>query len=200
MPRGDSKQSWVVQPAIVRRASLWDGTLVERCADGDEQAWNALYSQYERAVRRFLTRLGVEQSALDDTCQDVFVSAFRSLSGFRGDCSFQSWLYRLCVTQARLARRRRRIYTLLTELLGRTPRPEATRGELAADRASRLVNEGLAQMTDSDRLAFVLYELEGLSGREAAQIAGCPEATLWRRLHYARKRFRDYIESQGVGT
>ena len=189
----------MVQLTIVRRASVWDGTLVERCADGDEHAWNALYGQHERAVRRFLTRLGVDHSALDDACQDVFLSAFRSLGGFRGDCSFQSWLYRLCVTQARLARRRRRIYALVTELLGRTPRAEATRGELAADHASRLVSEGLAQLTDSDRLAFVLYELEGLSGREAAQIAGCPEATLWRRLHYARKRFRDYIEAHGVG-
>jgi len=58
------------------------------------------------------------------------------------------------------------------------------------------VQAALAQLTEPERLVFVLYELEGVAGREVATIAGCPEATVWRRLHYARKKFSAYIEGQ----
>jgi RNA polymerase sigma-70 factor (ECF subfamily) len=173
---------------------------LERCVDGDERAWNELYEQYGRSARRFLLRLGVDHCMLDDTCQEVFLTAFRSLSSFRGDCSFQTWLFRLCVTQARTARRRKRAHTLISQWLGRVPRPESTRGELTQERAATLVHEALTSLSDPDRLVFVLYELEGVSGRETAEIAGCPEATVWRRLHYARKQFRAYIEEQGVSS
>jgi RNA polymerase sigma factor (sigma-70 family) len=51
----------------------------------------------------------------------------------------------------------------------------------------------LERMNEGDRLVFVLYEFEGLPGKQIAEIADCPEATVWRRLHYARRIFRDVV-------
>jgi len=142
--------------------------------------------------------MGVDRSALDDACQEVFLEAFRFLPKFRGNSSFKTWLYRLCLTQARLARRRERARHLLQALLGGQRTETVTHGELDSEHAARLVQQALAELPDAERLVFVLYELEGLSGRDTAEIARCPEPTVWRRLHDARKSFRAYIEARGV--
>lgn len=171
--------------------------LVERCARGDEVAWQALYQQHRAGATRFLLRLGVKGDAVEDACQEVFLQAFRFLPKFRGECSFRTWLYRICASEARRARRRSQLKAFVSSLLG-TQVSEATTGEMGDERAVRLVQEALDCLPEPERLAFVLYELEGMSGREAAEVAGCPEATMFRRLHYARKQFQHYIVEQGV--
>lgn len=186
-----------VASATVCRPSVYGEGLLKRCADGDEAAWNALYNQHESTARRFLLRMGVDREAVDDACQEVFLEAFRFLPRFRGECNFKTWLYRLCVTQAREARRRKRARELLWALLRHARGSEVTRGELGAEQAARMVERALSEMTESERVVFALYELEGLSGRETAKIARCPEATVWRRLHHARKRFRAYVDQHG---
>jgi RNA polymerase sigma-70 factor (ECF subfamily) len=172
--------------------------LVDRCAAGDNVAWGNLYDNYQPAARAFLRRMGVAPDSLDDVCQEVFLEAFRYLPHFRGDCSFKTWLYRLCATQARKARMRRRIQqTLLAMLPGEVFRTVGEVGHSEGD-AENLIHRGLSCLNDKERLVFVLYEIEGLPGREIIKIADCPDATLWRRLHYARKKFAAAIEGQGT--
>jgi RNA polymerase sigma-70 factor (ECF subfamily) len=144
--------------------------------------------------------MGVPPESLDDACQEVFLEAFRYLPRFRGECSFKTWLYRLCSTQARKARMRRRVQqTLLAILPGEVFRTVGEIGHSESDTES-LIHRGLSSLNDKERLVFVLYELEGLSGREIVKIADCPEATVWRRLHYARKKFAMTVEEQGASS
>lgn len=180
---------------LARTQVLSEG-LLERCVGGETLAWNHLYTCYYDTARSFLHRMGVREDALDDACQEVFLEAFRFLPRFRGDCTFKTWLYRLCATQARKTRQRQRVGAMVRALLQREERGSLTDGELDGNRAAHLVQAALAQLTEPERLVFVLYELEGVSGREVAEIAGCPEATVWRRLHYARKKFSAHIEGQ----
>lgn len=163
-------------------------------------AWEKLYRQYQATTRRFLLRMGVEAAAVDDICQEVFLQAFRHLPRFRGECSFQTWLYRICVSEARRSRQRARISQVLCTLVRRQARESVTCGELSPERAHHLVQGALGTLPDQERLVFVLYELEGMSGREVALVAQCPEATVWRRLHYARKAFRTYVAERGAGS
>ena len=65
------------------------------------------------------------------------------------------------------------------------------------------MSHALDQMTERERLVFVLYEFEGLPGKQIAEIANCPEATVWRRLHYARSTFRKalgHLPTEAVGN
>lgn len=183
-------------PAIA--AQPWSEGLVERCADGDEVAWSDLYRKYEEVARRFLLRMGVAPELVDDTCQEVFLQAFRYLPGFRGECSFKTWLYRICVTEARRSRHRLRLSRVLAAVLLRSEQSSLTSGDFGEERSSQLIQNALSELSEADRLVFVLYELEGVAGREIAEIVDCPEATVWRRLHYARKAFRSYINEHGV--
>jgi RNA polymerase sigma factor (sigma-70 family) len=61
--------------------------------------------------------------------------------------------------------------------------------------ARRRVQAALDTLSEADRLAVVLYEMEGLSGKQVAEISRCNEGTLWRRLHYARKKFVEALEA-----
>lgn len=172
--------------------------LVSRCASGDHLAWSRLYDRYHPMTRAFLLRMGVPSDGLDDACQEVFLEAFRYLPRFRGDCSFKTWLYRICATQARKSRSSQRIRrTLLALLPGEVARTVGQLGH-SEKKAMSVIQTALSSLTDKERLVFVLYELEGLSGRETAEIAGCPDATLWRRLHYARKKFSDSVGASGA--
>ena len=70
--------------------------------------------------------------------------------------------------------------------------------ELSEDSARRCVETALECLSEKERLTLVLYEMEGLSGREVCETLHCTEATLWRRLHYARKKFIAAVEASNL--
>jgi RNA polymerase sigma-70 factor, ECF subfamily len=169
--------------------------LVSRCVAGDDAAWASLYSRYARVIANFLKRLGVAPEALDDAVQEVFLQAFRSLERFRGEAAIKTWLYRLAVTQARKSRERARFARRIRQLLAMELAHDSGWAEQPGH-ADRLLHAALATLTALEREAFVLYELEGQSGAELAAIFGCPEATVYRRLFDARKKFQAFIEGE----
>lgn len=183
---------------IVSFAESWTDSLLEHCASGDEVAWSRLYLRYERPARRFLYRLGVPVEQVDDACQEVFLQVYRYLPNFRGDCSFKTWLYRLCVTQARRTRGKARVLSLLRTMMVAQKPQEAVYGEVSSRKAEELMQGALGCLTELERATFVLFELEGVSGTEIAKISECPEATVWRRLHDARKKFRAHVREHGA--
>lgn len=194
----DPDSKYRMLPSPISEAALAgppEAALVGRCVAGDERAWRELYRTHYTAAAAFLRKLGVRERDLDDAAQEVFAQLFRSLPQFRGEAQLRTWLYRLCATQARRLRRFRVISTTLSALLGSSD-DAVTGQELPAELARRRVAAALDRLNEGERLVFVLYELEGMSGDEVAQIAGCPVATVWRRLHYARTRFRDAIEEE----
>lgn len=170
--------------------------IVSRCVAGDEAAWASLYGRYARSTANFLQRLGVAPEALDDAVQEVFLQAFRSLDKFRGDAAIKTWLCRLAVTQARRSRERARFARRIRQLLALEVSAHVAWDDPQSGQAERLLHAGLGQLSRLEREAFVLYELEGQGGTELATILGCPEATVYRRLHDARKKFQTFIESE----
>lgn len=178
---------------------LWTNPLIQRCAAGEQAAWDDLYAAYSPTARRFLRRMGVGTDTLDDICQDVFLQVFRYLPDFRGECGFQTWLYKICASEARRHRQKARVTQLLSSLLRTTNAGARSMQEISTDRAGALVDQALRLLSEKERLVFVLYELEGLPGQQIAEIAQCPEATVWRRLHYARAAFRKHVEERGAG-
>lgn len=174
-------------------------SLVSDCVAGDMSAWRDLHRQYYQAVLAFLRRLGVQEVDLDDTCQEVFLQLFRSLSQFRGDSELKTWLYRLCASQASRLRRRKFLITKLKLWFFQSEGDDAS---VDASETSLIVratlDRALATLTEKERLVFVLFELEGLSGAEVAKIAECPINTVWRRLFDARRRLKVLIEQEDV--
>ena len=178
-------------------AAPQEGALLERCVSGDEAAWRDLYRVYYPVAGAFLRKLGVKERELDDATQEVFVQLFRYLPRFRGEAQLKTWLFKLCATQARRARRWRAVSSALERWFSGE---EPTTGlDLSPSAARQRVQRSLDSLNDGERLVLVLYEFEGLSGEEIARVAGCPVTTVWRRLHYARRRFTESLGASEGG-
>ena len=174
-----------------------DSCLLDDCLEGDEFAWRHLHRLCYPRAAAFLRKLGVSELDLEDATQDVFVQLFRYLPSFRREAELSTWLYRICISQARSVRRRKRVAQTLTRLLSLgTASTLVSTPSMPDVVARRRVEAALSKMTEGDRTVFVLYEMEGVPGKRIAEIVRSPEASVWRRLHGARQVFRRALENQ----
>ena len=178
----------------------WDADcespLLLECVRGNHEAWRSLHFRYYPVTIAFLRKFGVGESELEDASQEVFLQMHRYLPRFRGNAELKTWLYRLCITQARHLRRRRRLNEALRAWF--LLRPDSASGsspEFCEQSASRRIRVALDTLSEGERLAVVLYDMEGLGGKQVAEILRCTQASLWRRLHYARKKFVEALEA-----
>jgi RNA polymerase sigma-70 factor, ECF subfamily len=186
--------------AVASPIAEWDpdseSPLLVECVNGNREAWRSLHVRYYPVTMAFLRKLGVGEPDLEDASQDVFLQMHRYLPRFRGNSELKTWLYRLCITQARQVRRRRRMGNTLRSWFSLRPdSPNLSSAGFCEESARRRMLAALESLSEGDRLAVVLYDLEGLAGRQIAEILRCKEATLWRRLHYARKKFVQALEA-----
>lgn len=158
-----------------------------------------LLTENFRMVWRALRRLGVPQHAVDDAAQEVFLVASRKLDTIE-EGQERRFLYGVALRVAANARRARaaRPESALSELVdeapGSTPNPEAL---LDRKRARELLDEALERMPNELRTAFVLFELEGCTGPEVAELCEIPLGTAASRLRRAREAFQAAVGDIG---
>lgn len=166
---------------------LTDEGLVAACATGDRAARALLFQRHVDSVHRFISRMrGSDVDSVDDLVQMTFVAAFQSASRFR-DGNVRGWLYGIAANHVRAyARREIRRKTAL-KVVAETSPSSRDPGDAAV--VARL--PGAIEALPHDlRVAFVLVDLEGQRGSEAAATLAIPEGSLWRRVFHARKALR----------
>jgi RNA polymerase sigma-70 factor (ECF subfamily) len=162
-----------------------DAELVRACRAGDVDAWRNLYDRYAPLVHRFTSALGVPVDERDDAAQDIFIAVYRSLRHFRGEAQLSTWIYRIAARHAiRLGRRRRTRETMRMLML--TERPPVLTDPSERSTHVATLDQMLAKLPQKKRTVLVLFEIEGLSAKEISDVVGCPENTVWSRLHHAR--------------
>jgi RNA polymerase sigma-70 factor (ECF subfamily) len=179
---------------VIELDVTFESKLIEDCAEGDTVAWRKLHRRYYPVAVAFLRKLGVRERDLEDATQDVFLQMYKYLPRFRRQAELSTWLYRLCITQARHTRRRVRVTDTLLSILSLMPSSSMlSEPSFSENLAKQRIDQALAALPEGERAVFVLYEMEGLAGKQIADIVKCPEATVWRRLHYARRTFREAL-------
>jgi RNA polymerase sigma-70 factor (ECF subfamily) len=163
-----------------------DSDLVARCREGDRGAWRQLYERHAPTVHRFICALGVPEHEREDACQEVFMAIYRSLGRFRGDARLSTWIYRIAARGANRLVQRRRLNALLSTLLLREPAPAPAPDPSEKTARVHLLDDMLKRLHPKKRMVLVLFEIEGLPIEEIARVVGCPENTVWSRLHHAR--------------
>jgi len=166
-------------------AAAADAELVRLCREGDTEAWRSLYDRHAPSVYRFTAALGVPAEEREDAAQDIFIAVFRSLRHFRGEAQLSTWIYRIASRHAiRLGRRRRARELMRAVMLKESPHPTIDPTERSTQIAT--LDRMLAKLPPKKRTVLVLFEIEGLSAKEISDVVGCPENTVWSRLHHAR--------------
>jgi RNA polymerase sigma-70 factor (ECF subfamily) len=153
----------------------------------------AIYDAWFDEVVKWIGALGMPDSEAEDLAQEVFLVVNRKLSSFDGR-NEAGWLYRIAELTVRDHRHRawfrnlfRRRQYVDIDTIARVEGVAAADREREQDRLA--LERILAKMSPKLRATFVFFEIEGRSGEEIAAIQDIPRATVWTRLHNARKVF-----------
>jgi RNA polymerase sigma-70 factor (ECF subfamily) len=165
--------------------SASDRDLVRRCLEGNEAAFRELHYRHVDRVYRIVGRILGPGGDVPDAVQEVFLEVHRSLERFRGQAAFTTWLHRIAVHVAVTALRRR-IRARRPEVLGARPTALDPGGRIDAREEVRTLYAALDELPAKNRVAFVLFELEGLSLEEIAETLAVPLHTAAARVRRAR--------------
>lgn len=168
--------------------------------EGRHEAYLDVIQAHYGSVYRFLLFLGHDASLAEDLTQEVFVSAWRAIGGFRGKSSIKTWLHRIAYHAFLDARRRRERERAAVGVLGRRDDDvvDDPLSGIVADEHLSQVGRALQDLDVDERTVLLLHYGDGLSYREMAEALGRPDGTLkWvtsRALDKLRKRLAAKVE------
>jgi RNA polymerase sigma-70 factor (ECF subfamily) len=178
-----------------------DRALVAEALKGNLEAFNELVRVYQDYLFGLVVRVVNDRDAANDAVQEAFFSCYRNLERFRGD-SFRSWLTRIALNAATdvLRYRKRRPADPFPEWEDdswQPPADEEASPERQAMRrqSSRMLAQALAQITEDQRRAIILFDVEGFDYQEIADMTGVSLGTVKSRIHRGRLALRDLLQS-----
>lgn len=190
-------RSIVTSPERQQEADA-DYVIVQKVQGGDTAAFDQLIRKYRERVFGVVYNLTSNREDTADLTQDAFIKAFQSINRFNGQSSFFTWLYKIALytTITHLRRNRLRNFFSL-EKLNEEDAGSKILAQIAdkntADRDTYLhelqekLNEAMQKLSIKHRTVISLFEIDGLSHTEIAQVMGCSEGTVRSRLHYAKQ-------------
>jgi RNA polymerase sigma-70 factor, ECF subfamily len=187
-----------------RATSDIDLEKVKAAQAGDREAFEYLVERHKDIVYAVAYRFAKDPDLALDLSQNVFIRAYRGIKSFKGKSSFSTWLYRIamntCIDYTR--RQSRRVDALqvpeeVAEFAESKPLvegPVEPGDTVLSGELGEQIQKAIDQLPEYHKSVFVLYEIEGLSYKEIAEVVGCSIGTVMSRLHYARKKLRTMLE------
>jgi len=191
----DLRATTVTDDPVQRR----DLALLERARAGDLNAFNDLVVCYQDMLFALVVRMVPDRDQASDAVQEAFFSAYRNMADFRGG-SVKSWLSRIAINAAMDAQRLKKRrpadpYPELEDDTWQPPAGAAADPELKAltTERHRTLNHALAQITNDQRTAIVLYDVEGYDYAEIAELTNVSVGTVKSRIHRGRLALRGLL-------
>lgn len=218
----------VEPPAKAAGMTKSDSQLVAELVKGNERAFEALVEQYHGALIRMAMKYVADRDSAEEVVQDTWIAVIDGIRRFEGRSSLQSWIFAILIHKAK--DRGVRDSTQITfsaweslddegeeavdparfhvsgELAGHWALPPQPWNELTPDRllaskqALEALNRALDQLPPGFRDVLVLKDVEGLESQEVCRRLGITDTNLHVRLHRARERVRQAVETALLGN
>lgn len=165
----------------------------------DELALGELVARKTRALLQVTARIVRDEEEARDVVQVAFLKIWESRAKYDTRWSPNTWIYRIATNLAIDHWRSRRSRDQASEpvrfhlLRASENHPTGAMAELKEAEVERIFVELAAELTEKQRLIFLLREIEGLASAEVAEIAGCEESTVRNHLFNARKILRQKL-------
>ncbi len=188
--------------------------LIERLKKQDEAAFNELVKLYEARIFRLVFRMLGDRAEAEDLAQEVFVTVFKSIGGFRGDSKLSTWMYRVATNHCKnrikyLGRRARgnkqefdeiadahQIESASMTTSAKVARPDEV---MQGHETESFIRQALAELPEDQRELVMLRDVENLTYEEIQALTGLPAGTVKSRLHRARLALAKRVRQlQGV--
>ncbi|HIG48184.1 MAG TPA: sigma-70 family RNA polymerase sigma factor [candidate division Zixibacteria bacterium] len=185
--------------------------LIERAKAGDGSAFDEMTKRYSEKAYSIAYQMLASPDDARDLVQDAFLEVFRTLERFNTQYRFSTWLYRILINKCinyRKREARRRMLSFTDFWSGRDhdsrqpiPTYPASTGvtphEILENKELRhSILEALNSLSERHRTVVVLFDIEGLSHRQIAEILQCPEGTVMSRLHHGRLKLKHILSKR----
>lgn len=176
-----------------RKEDMEDAELAARAGAGDREAFGTLVERYAAQARRLARSILGNADDADDAAQDGFLAALRGLERYDPTRPFGPWLLRIVANAASDRRRRLKVRStepIPADAVTREPGPDqlADRNAFRAEFAA-----ALARLPTRQRIAVVLFDVEGYSHRDIAQVVNVSEGTVRSDVFHARRALREML-------
>lgn len=183
---------------------MTDAELVAKAVDGDQDALAEVLRRVQDPVYRLALRMTGRPADAEDATQEILIRIMTRLASFRGEAALVTWAYRIGVNHLINLRRSPPQEQLTVDAYRQdlldglsAPRYTGPDSELLAEEIRLLCTQALLQCLDRPgRAAYVLGEVLGLSGQEAAWVLGVSPPAYRKRLERARGQVREAMRGR----
>lgn len=169
--------------------------LISEAKSGSREAFRCLVERYMKQAYTIAYGFVNDHHGAEEIAQDAFVRVYESLSSFRGDAAFSTWLYRIVtnlslnrVTQMK-RRREERLETRHEDMISETALDISQNLDLEAH-----IERALHELPTLQRAVVMLRHMNGLSTREVSHILHCSEGTVKTHLFRGLEKMRQKLE------
>lgn len=183
-----------------------ESELIGRAQSGDSDAFCQMAKRYERRIYLLALHYCRDPHDAEDLSQEVWLKAYRNISGFRGEASFYTWLRQITINTFL---NHRRSYSLFGKRTGRSEtggremieeldtladgQNKDVEKEMSDKILARKVMESLGELTAQQRLIFLLKHREGMTYEEIAESLDCSTGTVKKALFRAVSKLRQEL-------
>lgn len=191
-----------------------DEAIVEQYRQtGDMNSFKSLVRRYQNRIYNACYRMLGNKEEAEEVVQDTFLKIHQGIDKFRSEATFAAWAFRiahnLCVDILRVRHRKRGLKLMpfntshavledgdldmsQVQQLADTGAEPGMRLDLIEE--SKVLESSLANIPDSQRIVLVLFDIEGFSYQQIADIVGTSVGTVRSRLHYGRIKLKELLE------
>ena len=179
-----------------------DELTLRRAQKGDARAFEALVTPYEGMVWRVCWHYTGHTEDARDCAQEALLKAWRSIGAYRGDCSLESWLYRICASVCvDFLRSRRRaeaqpLSAMMEEGFDPPDNAAAPDADVIARQEREELRRAIALLPEDMRTVLILYALEKRKYEDIAAITGTAVGTVKSRLNRARQKLQEILSAR----
>ncbi|MBI2360435.1 MAG: sigma-70 family RNA polymerase sigma factor [Deltaproteobacteria bacterium] len=174
-----------------------DADLVRRVREGERAAFDDLVVKYRNRVMGIAVRMLSDRAEAEDVAQDIFVKAYRGLSGFQGEALFSTWLYRIAANGCLNHRKRRRPERYLpADDPALSPPDFASNPQVLVEerQLKLLVEKSIQNLPEEQRIVLILRDIEGLTYEAIAEALAVELGTVRSRLYRARMALQGMVK------
>jgi RNA polymerase sigma factor (sigma-70 family) len=170
--------------------------VIEKLKKGEAHAYRYIVDKYKSYVFSISLKILRNREEAEESAQDTFIKAFRSIGNFRYESKFSTWLYRIAFNNS-IARTRKKIINTdpirEVEELKNVSEITGAMDSLARDERIKFVKKAVELLNEEDGLLINLYYWQDNSMAEVAGITGLDENIVKVKIHRARHKLHKHL-------
>ena len=180
-----------------------DQQLIQKTLNGDSRAFAQLVEKYQEYVFTIVIRMLKVREEAEEVAQDIFIKVYDSLSSFKGESKFSTWLYRIAyrkaLDQIRKNKNKIQAYELMEEITEEKHVIVGNPSEALEERErNQIIKRCIHKLGHTDAALITFFYFEELSIKEIASITELTEDNVKVKLHRSRKKLYDLMKNQDV--